>query len=297
MNFPAMNPELARYLREAHEAPRLSREEELILARNIKATGDRQAQDALTRAHLRDVVAIARKYQRYGLPLEELIAEGNFGLVQALGKFDPERGVRFVTYSAHWIRAYVLNHIINAWSLVGAGSGPLRSRVFFKLRRERTRITNLLGPGEEAERALAQRMGVSPETMQRMLQRLEARDVSLDAHVGEDAQVRWLDLLPSEEDQEETLFEHELGDNLQTTVRSALTVLDSRELYIAERRLMADQNEELSLAEIARTLGVSRERARQLEARAKRKLRTRIARQGNAIVHEWLTLRSAAPAA
>ncbi|HYP90710.1 MAG TPA: sigma-70 family RNA polymerase sigma factor, partial [Polyangiaceae bacterium] len=236
----------------------------------------------------RHVVAVAIKYRRYGVPVSELIAEGNFGVVHALGKFEPERGIRFVTYAAHWVRAYILDHVIKSWSMVGGGSGPLRSRLFFKLRRERVRAVNLMGEGEAADRMVAERVGVTPEELSKLVQRLEARDVSLDVKVLDDSPVRLVDLLPAPDDQERSLFEEQVGGSVKSAVALAVSELDPRERYIAEHRLMADPAEELSLAEIGRSLGVSRERARQLEARTKRKLKTRIPALGSAVVLEWI---------
>jgi RNA polymerase sigma-32 factor len=257
--------------------PRLSREEEAELCRRWIQSGETAAKEQLVRAHLRYVVAIALKYRRYGLPLAELIAEGNFGVVHALGKFEPDRGNRFVTYAAYWIRAYMLNYIIRSWSLVSAGSGALRSKMFFKLRRERVRITNLVGDGAEATEMLAERFGMSEAQITAMLRRLEGRDISLDTKVFDDAVTTLVDTMESPmAGQEETLAGGQIRDRAQLAVRAALETLDPRERFIAEARLMADSEDELSLAEIGRRLGVSRERARQLEARAKRKLRNRI---------------------
>jgi RNA polymerase sigma-32 factor len=226
---------------------------------------------------LRYVVATAVKYRRYGVPLDELVAEGNFGLVHALSKFEPERGFRFVTYAAYWIRAYILNYIIRSWSLVGSGSGVLRSKMFFRLRRERVKLANLIGDREAAEEALAEKLGTDREKLTLMLRRLEARDVSLDAKVFDDGNSTLLDTLPGEsKPQDEYVYDAETRGELKTWVGSALAKLDERERYIVEQRLMADPEERLSLAEIGRTLGVSRERARQLEARAKNKLKSRL---------------------
>lgn len=130
------------YVRTVQHYPQHTREEELELVKAFRQNGSEHARDALVRAHLRHVVAIALKYRRYGLPVADLVAEGNFGIVHALSKFDSDRGTRFVTYAAYWIRAYILNYIIRSWSLVGVGSGALRSKTFFKLRRERVRITD-----------------------------------------------------------------------------------------------------------------------------------------------------------
>ncbi|HEY5956109.1 MAG TPA: sigma-70 family RNA polymerase sigma factor, partial [Polyangiaceae bacterium] len=215
--------------------------------------------------------------RRYGLPLSELIAEGNFGIVHALTKFDLERGNRFVTYAAYWIRAYILNYIIRSWSLVGVGSGALRSKMFFKLRRERVRIINLVGEGEHADELLAERFNMSREQIQGMVRRLEARDVSLDAKVFDDAVTTVVETLAAPSDDQEVSFStSQTSVNAREVIQAAIKTLDHRERYIVEFRLMADSEDELSLAEIGRRLGVSRERARQLESRAKRKLKQRI---------------------
>jgi len=269
--------EISPYLTRVRSYPVLSREEEQDLVGRWLNSNDLAARERLLAAHLRYVVAIALRYRRYGVPIEELVSEGNFGLVHALGKFDTTRGTRFVTYAAYWIRAYVLNHVIRSWSLVGVGSGALRSKMFFRLRRERVRIANLVGEGGEADTLLAQAMGLPEATVQAMVRRLDARDVSLDSKPFDDSSASLADLLASgDRSQEETLAASERDDQVRTAVHSAMLELDDRERYIAENRLMADHEEELSLAEIGRRLGVSRERARQLEVRTKRKLRRRI---------------------
>lgn len=265
------------YVRTVQSYPQHTREEELELVKAYRENGSERARDALVRAHLRHVVAIALKYRRYGLPVADLVAEGNFGVVHALSKYDASRGTRFVTYAAYWIRAYILNYIIRSWSLVGVGSGALRSKTFFKLRRERVRITNLVGDGPEADELLAKSMNLPTEKVTAMVRRLEARDLSLDAQVWDDSATTVMDTLVSPgNDQEQQVGDEETRLNVQALVRDSLKHLDKRERYIVEKRLMADREEELSLAEIGRRLGVSRERARQLEARARRKLKGRI---------------------
>lgn len=290
----AQSATLHRYFTQVRGYPALTREEEQELVTRFRTTGDEAARETLIAAHLRYVVAIALKYQRYGVPLEELVSEGNFGLVHALGKFELDRGTRFVTYAAYWIRAYVLNHVIRSWSLVGVGSGALRSKMFFRLRRERVKIANLVGEGEQAENLLAQSLGLPEATVSAMLRRLDARDVSLDAKPVDGSNTSLGDLLVTQDhSQEETVAASELDDRRRDAVKSALDELDERERYIVEKRLMADSEDELSLAEIGRQLGVSRERARQLEVRAKRKLKSKIQdlsrRSGN-----WLSLDFAA---
>lgn len=270
-------PTLARYKSFVSGLPMLDRDEELALARRFKETRDPVARDRLTRSQLRTVVSIALKYRRYGLDLSELVAEGNVGLVHALEKFDPDRGNRLVTYASHWIRAYILESVLRSWSLVGGGSGALRTKLFFKIRRERARVTNLVGEGEEAERLLAQRLDVQPEKLRVLLQQLDIRDLRLDGYADGDSSTRWIDLLPSlDHNQEEVALRSEAAEGAKEAVRPALEALDERERFIVERRFMADPEDQLSLAEIGRALGFSRERARQLEARARRKLRARI---------------------
>jgi RNA polymerase sigma-32 factor len=290
----AANGDLGSYLSKVRGIPALSREHEHELVGNWIETKNPAARDEILAAHLRYVVAIALRYRRYGVPLEELVSEGNFGLVHALGKFDLSRGTRFVTYAAYWIRAYVLNHVIRSWSLVGVGSGALRSKMFFRLRRERVRIANLVGEGGQADAMLAEALGLPESTVMSMVRRLDARDVSLDSKPFEGSSTSLADLLVSQErDQEQTMASSEVDGRVREAVKRAMAELDERERYIAEKRLMADQEDELSLAEIGRRLGVSRERARQLEVRTKRKLKLRIEefsrRSGN-----WLDLESAA---
>ena len=268
---------LSRYLLAVQKYPKLSREEEAELWHRWHDAQDEAASDALVRANLRYAVSIAFKYRRYGLPLTDLIAEGNFGIMHALNKFEPDRGNRFVTYAAYWIRAFILNYIIRSWSMVGGGSGALRSKMFFKLRREKVRITNLVGEGEQAEEMLAERFNTSRDHIVELIGRLEARDVSLDAKVFDDGAISLIDTLVSPNVNQEEIFSRTQQDSrVNPIVHAALDTLDRRERYIVEHRLMVDDEEILSLAELGRRLRVSRERARQLEARAKRKLKQRI---------------------
>lgn len=284
------DPVLSHYIAMVHAAPVLTREEETSLATRWYVQGDRTAAGQLVRAHLRYVVACAIRYRRYRVPLSELIAEGNFGLAHALTKFEPDRGCRFVTYAAYWIRAYILNYIIRCWSVVGGGAGPLRSKLFFRLRREHVRLANLVGEGEHADELLGQSFGMAPTKAAKMMRRLEARDLSLDSQVYADSPRAWVDTLPSDDqDQETSLGDTQVREHVRSAVRAALAGLDPRERYVVEARLMADGEEELSLAEIGRRLGVSRERARQLESRAKHKLRTAITHISRKSRSDWLS--------
>lgn len=281
----------AHYLATVQSYPVLSREQERALVLSWREQNDERARDLLVRSMLRHVVAIARRHQRYGVPLCDLISEGNFGVVRALCKYDPERGTLFMSYASYWIRACILQHILRSWSIVG--SGVPRSKLFFKIRRERAKLESMIGDHEQAEVLLAERLNVSPTRVRSLLQRVDQRDYSLDAEVYQDGVTSLINTLPSAGlDQEQLALASEFGGNARDAVREALTILDERERYIVEHRLLADSEVELSLAEIGRTLGVSRERARQLEERAKRKLKARIsARPGSA---EWLDAQRAA---
>lgn len=241
----------------------------------LALAGDTQAAHRLVEANLRFVVAVALQYRRYGIPVSELIAEGSLGLMLAVRKFDPERGTRFVTYAGYWIRAYVLDLVVKSASLVGGGSGALRSKLFFRLRRERARVSNQEQDPTRIVEEMAQRFHVDVDRMGRMLRQIDARDVSLDVSTHSESGVTMLDTLRDEgQTQEEELVATEWQSGLNTQLGVALGALDRRERYIVEQRIMGE--DDVSLAELGRRLGVSRERARQIEARAKRKLRKRL---------------------
>lgn len=265
---------LSQYIARVQAIQPLSREHEYELACRVRDHDDPEAARQLVEANLRYVVAIALSYRRYGVRLADLVSEGNLGLMIALRKFDPTRGTRFVTYAAHWIRAYVLDHVIRAWSIVGVGAGPLRSKVFFRLRREKAKILASTSDAVEANERLAERFGTTADKITMLAHRLEARDVSLDGKVFDDGATTLLDTLPGNgPSQEEAYLGEERSHAIHDRVREAVEKLDPRERFIVEFRMMADGPDELSLAEIGRRLGVSRERARQLEARAKQKIR------------------------
>lgn len=271
------NASISRYIARVQKTPPLSREAEFELAVQVRASGDPEAIRKLVEANLRHVVAIALSYRRYGLRLAELISEGNVGLMTALRKFDPDRGTRFVTYAAHWIRAYILDYVIRAWSIVGVGSGPLRSKVFFRLRREKAKISAMTSDAEQVTEQLAERFGTTTEKISALAQRVEARDMSIDTKAHDEAGTSIVDAMPSPlPSQEERFLALEHASEIESKVRDALAELDPRERYIVTARVMADDPDELSLAEIGRRLGVSRERARQIESRAKAKLRRRL---------------------
>jgi len=276
-------PTISRYIKMVQAYPQLDREEELALARAWCERGDRAAADKLVRAHLRHVVAVAVKYRWYGVPLAELIAEGNFAVVCALKKFQPERGNRFLTYAAHWIRAYITSYVIRSWSVVRTQSGPMCSKLFFRLRRERSRLQNLHGDCEIVDDLLARQLCLPREKIKVMVQRLESHDVSLDAKAFLDSKTTVVDtLIASGEDQEELLESDGRAIRLREAVREALAELDVRERLIVEKRVMADRESELSLIELGQLLGLSHERVRQLEMRAKQKLKGSLERLSHA---------------
>lgn len=264
----------SRYLERIRNIPTLSREEEHELAIRVQK-GDPIAVDLLVQANLRFVVAIALQYRRYGIPVGDLLAEGNLGLMMAVRKFDPDRGTRFVTYAGYWIRAYVLDLVVRSTTMVGAGSGPLRSKLFFRLRRERAKIANLTDDPRERIIRLAARFEVSEAKMEEMLRRLDSRDVSLSTPIHDDSSATLMDALQeTDADQEVVYLDTERKQLIEEHLGSAMSGLDYRERYILEQRFMGD--EEVSLAALGRELGVSRERARQLEARAKKKLKKQL---------------------
>ncbi|MFO0693095.1 MAG: sigma-70 family RNA polymerase sigma factor [Polyangiales bacterium] len=265
---------LDRYIDRVRAIPTLSREEEHEIAL-ASVAGDESAAERLVEANLRYVVAIALQYRRYGVPLGELISEGNLGLVTAVQKFDPHRGTRFVTYAGYWIRAFVLETVVRSASMVGGGSGPLRSKLFFRLRRERARVANLVADPTERIRIMAERFDTTPERMEQLLGRLEGGDLSLDVETHHESGLTLLDTLTHPgEDAFSTFTGHERRVALEQRLSDAMGSLDPRERYIVEQRMLRD--EEMSLADLGRELGVSRERARQLEARAKEKLKAHL---------------------
>ena len=261
---------LDRYIQQARAIPKLSREDEHQLALRARE-GDQDAADRLVEANLRYVVAIGLQYRRYGVTLGDLIAEGSVGLVTAVRKFDPHRGTRFVTYAGYWIRAFVLEAVVRSSTMIGAGSGPFRSKLFFRLRRERARLSNLIADPEELIATLAADFDTTPAKMTELLRRLDQREISLDAPAYNDSDATLVEMLPgSAEPQDVVVARRRRQSGIELRLEGALSVLDDRERLIVEKRILSDDS--ASLASLGRELGVSRERARQLEARAKKKL-------------------------
>ncbi|HEX4336318.1 MAG TPA: sigma-70 family RNA polymerase sigma factor [Polyangiaceae bacterium] len=282
----AIDSRTAHFIQVAHRAPRLSREDERELVVRLRE-GDRAAKDRLVTCHLREVAFIALKYQRYGVAVADLIAEGNLGLLRAVEKFDLGHNVRFATYAAHWIRSYVVSHVLGSWSIVCPRTGVLRTKTFFKLRRERAKLEGLGLDCDDTNQLLAERMGVTQQKVERMLARIDSRDLSLEAPAHGDSKATLGDMFASADNPEKACDDHRIFERLNEAVEKALEVLDERERFIVDSRWLADPDDQISLADIGRKLGVSRERARQLEARARERVARALAKAGG-IDREWL---------
>jgi RNA polymerase sigma-32 factor len=273
----AIDRETQRYMAMVKALPVLTKEEELQLAERYKSGADRRAADRLITSNLRNVVPMALRYRRYGLPISELIAEGNAALMLTLDRFEPQRGLRFATYANYWVRAEMLACVLRARSMVDGGRGRLRPKYFFRLRREHARLLGLVGDPNTVHLLLAESFGLDVEEVRAVLQRLEQPDGSLDVRVGEDQKAALVDTLASGDgDQEQALVRARERSWLCAAVAEATADLDERESRIVRERLMADPEQERSLVELGREFGVSRERARQLETRVKSKLRARL---------------------
>ncbi|MEO6953460.1 MAG: sigma-70 family RNA polymerase sigma factor [Polyangia bacterium] len=262
------------YLHRIERYDELDREQELELATRAQA-GDHAAADRLVTCTLRYVVRIALRYRGYGIRVADLVEEGNLGLLEAVGRYDVTRNLRFMTYASFWVRAYILAHVLKQSHLVGVGTGPLQSKMFFRLARERGRIVSSLGSAvstEEVERQLAVKFGTTVERIREIGSRIEGHDVSLDAQVFRDGTTTALELLPDEHESADSSLASQRRDaEVRRRLNVVLKTLPEREQYIVNQRLMSD--EEATLADIGRTLRLSRERVRQLETRVKGKLR------------------------
>jgi RNA polymerase sigma-32 factor len=272
-----------RLIDRAKRAPTLSAAEELDCIRAWQERRDRRAAGRLVLCNSRHVVFTAFKFQSYGIQVADLISEGHVGLMKALDRFDESKGVRFSTYAIYWIRAHIIASVMEGWSVLSGPRGALDSRVFFRLRRERAELWKAEGEGtglgtHGVIERLAASFGVSERRMEEMLSQLDNRGVSLDAQQpGQEQSL--LDEQRSDDDQASALENRQLRAQLERAVARARRGLDPREAFIVERRLMADPEEKLSLGEIGARFGVSRERVRQIEVRARRKLRIEACRE------------------
>jgi len=270
-----MAPEgnLSRYLQDIRKFPMLQPEEELELARRWRASEDEQAAHRLVTSHLRLVAKIAMGYRGYGLPVGELISEGNVGMMQAVKRFDPDRGFRLATYAMWWIRAAIQEYILHSWSLVKMGTTAAQKKLFFNLRRLKGQMAALeegdLQPEQVAK--IAHTLQVPEQDVVSMNRRLSAPDNSLNAPVRADSEGEWQDWLVDDSDNQETvLAESEDMGNRKQLLGDALKTLNERERHILiERRL---KDEPTTLEELSQQYNISRERVRQIEVRAFEKL-------------------------
>ncbi len=260
---------LSRYLEDIRKYPMLEPHEEFMLAKAWQEHADQEAAEKLITSHLRLVARIAMGYRGYGLPIGEVISEGNVGLMQAVKRFDPDRGFRLATYAMWWIRASIQEYILRSWSLVKLGTTAAQKKLFFNLRRTKGQLQALeegdLRP--EHVKAIARKLGVSEDDVVSMNRRLSG-DASLNAPVRADSEAgEWQDWLVDETpDQEERLVESEELSRRRSFLSDALETLNERERRIFEARRLTD--EPVTLEDLSTEFGVSRERIRQIEVRA-----------------------------
>ena len=278
---PAPNPEgsLSRYLNDIKKFPMLEADEEFTLAKDYVDSGDKGAAHKLVTSHLRLVAKIAMGYRGYGLPIGEVISEGNVGLMRAVQKFDPDRGFRLATYAMWWIRAQIQEYILRSWSLVKIGTTAAQKKLFFNLRRLKGEINAIDGGALKPEQVseIAERLGVENDDVTMMEGRMSGGDASLNAPVkaGEDGDGEWQDWLEDEAATPEmVVVEDSERDARRKVLVAAMGGLNERERDILMARRLADPPQ--TLEELAQEHDVSRERIRQIETRAFEKLRKAI---------------------
>ncbi|MEE2525975.1 RNA polymerase sigma factor RpoH [Hyphobacterium sp. HN65] len=273
----SLSPEggLNRYLTEIRKFPMLEKDEEFMLAKRWREHEDTGAAEKLVTSHLRLVAKIAMGYRGYGLPIAEVISEGNVGLMQAVKKFDPDKGFRLATYAMWWIRASIQEYILRSWSLVKMGTTAAQKKLFFNLRRMKSKMQALdegdLRPEQVEE--IATKLGVTDDDVISMNRRLSGPDASLNAPLkASEGDSEWQDWLEDEDagNQEEELAESDEFDQRMTLLQNAMQDLNEREQHIIQERKLTDEPK--TLEELAEVYGVSRERIRQIEVRAFEKL-------------------------
>jgi len=278
----ALSPEggLQRYLQEIRKFPMLEKEQEFMLAKSWREHGDVEAAHTLVTSHLRLVAKIAMGYRGYGLPIGEVISEGNVGLMQAVKKFEPDKGFRLATYAMWWIRAAIQEYILRSWSLVKMGTTAAQKKLFFNLRRLKGEMQALeegdLRPEQVA--TIAHKLAVTDEEVISMNRRLAAPDSSLNAPIASESESEWQDWLADEtqESQETTVANSEEFSARMELLQEAMSDLSERERHIITERRLKD--EPATLEELSKEYGVSRERVRQIEVRAFEKLQKAIKR-------------------
>jgi RNA polymerase sigma-32 factor len=272
-SVPTPEGNLARYLQEIRKFPMLEPEEEYMLAKRWREHGDTEAAHKLVTSHLRLVAKIAMGYRGYGLPLAELISEGNVGMMQAVKRFDPERGFRLATYAMWWIRAAIQEYILHSWSLVKMGTTAAQKKLFFNLRKMKNKIQKVdeqtLSPEQVTK--ISTELNVPEQDVVSMNNRLTSPDHSLNAPLRADSEGEWQDWLVDESESQETVIadQQEL-DNRRGMLAEAMNALNKRERHIlTERRLRENPR---TLEELSQEYDISRERVRQIEVRAFEKL-------------------------
>ena len=269
-NLPVMSAEggLSRYLEEIRRFPMLEPNQEYMLAKSWREHGDRDAAHQLVTSHLRLVAKIAMGYRGYGLPIGEVVSEGNVGLMQAVKRFEPDKGFRLATYAMWWIKASIQEYILRSWSLVKMGTTANQKKLFFNLRKAKSKIA-ALGEGDlrpDQVKTIATKLGVNEQDVIDMNRRLGG-DASLNTPLREDGDGEWQDwLVDDSESQESRYAESQQASNRHTALREALDVLNPRERRIFEARRLA--YDPITLEQLSEEFGVSRERVRQIEVRA-----------------------------
>lgn len=272
--LPVMQDGLDHYMQQITRFDVLSREQEYELAVRYRRRGDLESAHRLICANLRFVVKIANEYRGYGFKLLDLIQEGNIGLMLAVKKFNPERGIRLISYAVWWIRAYIHNYIIRCWSLVKIGTTQAQKKLFFKLNQTRRLLGRQDVENDNSE--IADHLCVSDEQVEEMALRMSARDTSLNVELSEGSDYTLLDTLADQRsNQEQLLLEKQENRALVAQVRQALKQLNPRERRIIHERILSD--EPRTLQDIADDYGISRERVRQVEQNAMRKMRLHLA--------------------
>ena len=279
-SLPALASEggLSQYLTEIRKFPMLAPSEEFMLAKRWADDGDRASAHKLVTSHLRLVAKIAMGYRGYGLPISEVVSEGNVGLMQAVKRFDPDKGFRLATYAMWWIKAAIQEYILRSWSLVKMGTTANQKKLFFNLRKAKGQISALeegdLRPEQVA--TIATRLGVTQQDVVDMNRRLGG-DVSLNAPLREEGEGEWQDWLVDDSQSQETVLAGEQeGRNRLAALKDALGVLNARERRIFEARRLAE--DPITLEDLSGEFGVSRERVRQIEVRAFEKVQEAVKR-------------------
>ena len=284
MNLPILSLEgnLAFYLQEIKKFPILSPEEEFMLAKRFKEHGDTKAAHKLVTSHLRLVAKIAMGYRGYGLPITDLISEGNVGIMRAVKKFDPDKGFRLATYAMWWIRAQIQEYVLHSWSLVKIGTTAAQKKLFFNLKKLKNQLESFddKGLSPENAREIATKLNVKEAEVNEMNNRLFGGDQSLNAPVNNEADTEWQDTLTDKDTTQDVNYENQ--DELlyrKKLFSDAFDILNTREKEILTLRKLQDNPKKLE--ELSKKYKVSRERIRQIEEKAIEKIKKEIAKKIN----------------